>query len=153
MVSHKTLKILAALLWYVGVFILLTKGSELAQDAQDLAPEKRGQGLAWLGGIVVGLIKTRFIFIKSCRKNLARINALQMPKIWQFYRSRFFVALIMMILLGSFLSRVSQGNYTFLVAVAMLDISIGTALLLSSWEFWKKGVIYGLSTKPLSRLD
>ena len=143
-VSHRILKLLAALIWYVGVFILLTKGSELAQDAQELAPEKRGQMLAWIVGIVVGLIKTRFIFIKSCRKNLARIDALQKPKLWQFFRPGFFVALALMILLGATLSRVSQGNYAWLVGIAMLDISIGTALLVSSWQFWKQGVFVNL---------
>ena len=143
-VSHRILKLLAALIWYVGVFILLTKGSELAQDAHELAPEKRGQMLAWLVGIVVGLIKTRFIFIKSCRKNLARIDALQKPKLWQFFRPGFFVALALMILLGATLSRVSQGNYAWLVGIAMLDISIGTALLVSSWQFWKQGVFVNL---------
>jgi len=41
-----------------------------------------------------------------------------------------------MILLGATLSRIAQGNYISLISVAALDISIGTALLLSSKEFW-----------------
>jgi NADH:ubiquinone oxidoreductase subunit K len=138
--SHKTLKILAALLWYIGVYMLLTKGWELAQDAQALEPQKWGQVISWGAGIIVGIIKTRLIFIKSCKKNMARIDALDSPKIWQFYRYQFFIALIMMIVFGSYLSRVSQGNYPFLLAVSILDISIGTALLLSSYVFyvWKQ---------------
>ncbi len=137
-VSHRSLKVLAAILWYVGVYMLLTKGWELARDAHDLEPAKMGQGIAWVVGVIIGLIKTRFIFIKSCKKNMARIDALESPKLWQFYRYQFFIALVLMILGGAILSRVSQGNYTFLVAVAILDISIGTALLVSSWIFWKQ---------------
>ncbi len=118
----------------------MTKGSELAANAQDLAPDSSGKCLSWAIGILVGVIKTRLIFIRSCRKNLTRIDGLQEPKLWQFYRYQFFIALGLMLLLGATLSRVSQGNYTYLVAVAALDISIGTALLLSSWQFWKPSV-------------
>ena len=71
---------------------------------------------------------------------MTRIDALTSPKLWQFYRFQFFIALALMIVLGSVLSRVSQGNHTFLVAVATLDISIGTALLISSKVFWEQGV-------------
>ncbi|MCF6238231.1 MAG: hypothetical protein L3J79_05380 [Candidatus Marinimicrobia bacterium] len=147
-VSHRTLKILAAILWYIGVYILLTKGWELARDAHDLEPTKRGQLISWLGGISVGLVKTRFIFRRSCARNMARIDALEAPKVWQFYRYQFFFALSLMTMLGAFLSRVSQGNHTFLVGVAILDISIGTALLLSSWIFWKQGVFLMVGSAP-----
>ncbi len=143
-VSTQTLKILAAILWYIGVGILLSKGWELAQDAQNLEPEKSGFLISCLGGILIGVVKARFIFIKSCKRNMARIDNLVSPKIWQFYRPQFFIALILMIILGAYLSRASQGNHTFLVAVAILDISIGTALLLSSHVFfvWKKHKAY-----------
>ena len=135
-VSHKTLKILAVILWYIGVYILLTKGWALSHDAQALRPEGMGLLISWIAGIIVGVIKTRFIFIKSCKKNMARIDAIESPKVWQFYRPQFFIALTVMIMLGAYLSQVSQGNHTFLVAVAILDISIGTALLLSSYWFY-----------------
>jgi len=146
-VSHKTLKLLAALIWYIGPVILLLKGSQLASDAYEMKPEGWGQVFSWLVGIIVGLIKTRYIFIRSCRKNMARIDAIESPKIWEFYRIQFFFALFLMILLGAMLSRVSQGNHTYLVAVATLDISIGTALLVSSKVFWEQGV-FSFSRKP-----
>jgi len=139
-VSHKTLKLLAALIWYIGPVILFNKGSELANDAHNLEPEGWGRLFSWIAGISIGLIKTRYIFLKSCRKNLARIDGLVSPKLGQFYRVQFFIALASMVVLGAFLSRASQGNHTFLVAVATLDISIGTALLVSSKVFWEQGV-------------
>lgn len=139
-VSHHTLKLLAALVWYIGPIILFNKGAELASDAYDLESHGWERPFSWIAGIAVGLVKTRYIFIKSCRKNLARIDALVAPKLGQFYRVRFFIALASMITLGSVLSKISQGNHTFLIAVATLDISIGTALLLSSKVFWEQGV-------------
>jgi hypothetical protein len=139
-VSHTTLKLLAALVWYIGPVILFTKGADLANQAFDMEPKGWGRQFSWIAGIIVGLIKTRYIFLKSCRKNMTRIDALETPKLWQFYRVRFFFSLGMMMLLGATLSRVSAGNHTFLVFVATLDISIGTALLLSSKVFLEQGV-------------
>ena len=124
----------------MGPIILLNKGAELATEAYNLEPQGWGRLFSWTAGIAVGLVKTRYIFLKSCRKNMTRIDALTSPKLWQFYRFQFFIALALMIVLGSVLSRVSQGNHTFLVAVATLDISIGTALLISSKVFWEQGV-------------
>ena len=146
-VSHNTLKIFAAIVWYIGPVILLLKGSELATEAFYLEPEGKGRIISWIAGIAVGLVKTRYIFLKSCRKNMARIDALVTPKWWEFYRIQFFFALASMVVLGAVLSRVSQGNHTFLVAVSILDISIGTALLLSSKVFWEQGV-FSLSRNP-----
>ena len=128
------------MVWYVGPIILFTKGAQLANDAFALEPQSWGRSISWVAGIIVGIIKTRYIFLRSNRKNLARIDALESPKLWQFYRIPFYFALASMVMLGAFLSRASQGNHTFLVFVATLDISIGTALLLSSVEFWKQGV-------------
>ncbi|NQV42816.1 MAG: hypothetical protein HQ506_10715 [Candidatus Marinimicrobia bacterium] len=139
-VSHNTLKLLAALVWYIGPIILFTKGADLANQAFDMEPKGWGRQFSWIAGLTVGLIKTRYIFLKSCRKNMARIDALESPKLWEFYRLRFFFSLGMMMLLGATLSRVSTGNHAFLVAVATLDISIGTALLLSSKVFWEQSV-------------
>jgi len=45
-----------------------------------------------------------------------------------------------MIVLGATLSRLAHNNFPFLISVAVLDISIATALLLSSHLFWKQGV-------------
>ncbi len=146
-VSHKTLKLLAALVWYIGPIILFIKGVDLVNNAYSLEPNGWARPISWGLGLSIGLIKTRYIFLKSCRKNLARIDALTSPKLGQFYRLRFFIALAAMITLGALLSRVSQGNYTFLVAVATLDISIGTALLVSSKVFWEQGV-FSLSKSP-----
>jgi hypothetical protein len=90
-------------------------------------------------GLIVGSLKARFLFFRSCRKNLRRIKALDRPRLWQFFRPGFCVALAAMITLGASLSRMAHGNYSFLISVAILDLSIGVALLTSSIIFWKQG--------------
>jgi hypothetical protein len=135
-VSSRALKILAAVTWYAGGAVLLTKGGSLLIEAEALAPDRAWQWLAPLVGLVVGGLKARFIFSKSCRKNLDRIEALDQPKVWQFFRPGFFAALAVMALGGGTLSRLAHGNYPFLIGVAALDLSIAVALLGSSYVFW-----------------
>jgi hypothetical protein len=137
-VSARSLRLLAALLWYIGSIILLLKGTSLLIEADTLKPEDGWPCQIVVLGIFLGGLKARFIFNKSCQKNLDRINTLIKPRIWQFFRIRFFVALILMVLVGIALSMLSHNNYPMLISVALLDISIGTALLGSSYVFWKQ---------------
>ncbi len=137
-VSARILNILAALVWYIGGIVLLLKAGSLLAEAEALQP---GQPWPWLAvglGVFIGGLKAKFLFIKSCQKNISRIAALENPKIWQFFRPGFFLGLALMITLGATLSRMGQGNYPFLIAVAALDLTIAVALLGSSYVFWKQ---------------
>jgi hypothetical protein len=136
--SPRTLKILASFVWYVGGIVLLLKGYSLLAEAESLRPGLRGPILAAGGGLLAGGLKAKYLFSKSCRKNLARIDALSSPKIWGFFRPWFFLALAVMITTGATLSRLAHGSYPFLMGVGTLDISIATALLASSYVFWKR---------------
>jgi len=134
--STRSLKILAALVWYIGGVVLLLKGGSLLLEAEALRPDKIWPRLAIIAGLFFGSVKARFLFSKSCRKNLARIDELSRPRIWQFFRPRFFVFLLLMILAGATLSGLAHSNYPFLIGVAVVDFSIGIALLGSSFIFW-----------------
>lgn len=101
---------------------------------------RSGQPWPWVAialGLVAGAVKAHFLFAGTCRKNLTRIDDLLEPKMWQFFRPRFFIFLAAMITIGAFLSRISHGNYALLLCVAGLDLCIATALLGSSYVFWK----------------
>lgn len=140
-VSARTLKILAATIWYIGSIILLLKAGQLLFEADGLR-----QGLAWpwlavAAGLLLGALKARYIFNGSCRRNLRRIASLESPKPWQFYSPGFFLALAAMITAGAILSRMAYGNYPFLIGVAVLDIGIASALIFSSHVYWKKRAI------------
>lgn len=135
--SKSQLKFLAGLVWYAGGIFLPAKAFSLLMSAQALEPGSIYTWIAPFLGGGIGILKTVLIFDKSCRKNLERIEALSQPKIWEFYRPVFFFFLALMITAGAGMSRGAQGHYTALIAVAVLDLSIGTALLLSGRQFWR----------------
>jgi len=135
--SARTLKILAVITWYIGGIILFFKGLSLIEEAAGMRQDSHWIWLAFLFGLFIGSIKIKFIFVKSCKKNLARIDLLENPKIWQFFRTGFFFFLILMILTGAALSKAAHGNYPFLISVSILDIALSTALLGSSYVFWQ----------------
>jgi len=136
-VSHRALNILAALVWYVGGIVLMIKGCSLLIEAGILQPDRHWPWTAAIIALLIGGIKAKFLFAKSCRKNLARIAALDQPKIWQFFKPVFFLFLLLMVLAGAALSKLAHGNYPFLLGVAGLDLTIAIALLGSSYVFWK----------------
>ncbi|HSR32286.1 MAG TPA: hypothetical protein VLY63_17120 [Anaerolineae bacterium] len=137
-VSARTLNILAAAVWIIGGFVLLRKGGSLLVEAEVLQPDQVWPWLAAIAALFLGGLKGRSLFSKSCRRNLDRIAALERPKIWQFFRPGFFLALAVMIATGVTLSRLAHGNYPFLLAVGTLDLSLAVALLGSSYIFWKQ---------------
>jgi hypothetical protein len=135
-VSTYSLKILAALIWYIGGIMLILKGRSLLVEADALKPEQVWPWLAIVAGLFLGGLQAKYLFSKSCQRNLDRIDTLDRPRIWQFFRPGFFAALTVMIFVGATLSRLAHNNYPFLIAVAAVDLNIGIALLGSSYVFW-----------------
>ncbi len=136
-VSTLTVMILAACVWYSGGIALLLKGGALAKSAYALQPDDIWSLLTPLLGFMIGLIKAKFIFIKSCTKNIVRIKALESPKLWQCFRPGMLVFLAIIIPAGAWMSRSAAGKYLYLCIVCALDLSICTGLLVSSMMFWK----------------
>ena len=136
--STRTLKLLASLVWYSGAVVLYIKSSSLLLEAENVKPGQIWVWLAVLGGLIIGAIKAKYLFKKLCIKNLKRIDTLERPKLWHFYRLRFFIFLFTMIALGHFLSGQAHDNYPMLIIMAVVELSIATALLGSSHCFWKK---------------
>ena len=148
--STRTLKLLASLVWYSGAIVLSFKSIIMLTEAQKINP---GQIQIWLtiaAGLLFGAIKAKYLFTKLAIKNLKRIDALKKPKLWEFYRVRFFIFLITMIVLGNFISRHAHGNYSMLVTMALIELSLATALLGSSHCFWKKTNKEPITTSFLS---
>lgn len=134
-VPPRVLVVLAGLSWIIGGGAVFAKGVSLLLDAGSLEPTHNWHWLTVVGGLIIGGMKARSTFVPSCRRNLARIAALERPHVWQFFKPIFFVALAGMISAGVLLSHLAQGNYIFLIGVAFLDLTIGTALLGSSYVF------------------
>ena len=133
-----TLKLLASLIWYSGFIVLFIKGGKLLLEAEKINPDQIWTWIALLTGLVIGIVKAKYLYNRLCVKNLARINALKEPKIWHFYRIRFFIFLCSMVALGLLLSQHIHGNYPMMITMAILEISIATALLGSSHYFWRE---------------
>jgi hypothetical protein len=136
--STRTLKALAALVWLVGGIMHLLKGGSLLAEAGALRPGLPWPWVAVAAALLLGGLKARFLFSQSCRRNLARIAALDPPRIWRFFKPGFLVALAVMILTGTALSRFAHNQYFFLLGVAVLDLGIAVALLGSSHVFWRE---------------
>lgn len=138
LLSHGHLKSVAAVIWLSGAIVLALKGGSLLMQALALRPDEIWSWLTIPAGLLIGGIKTELIFEKACLRNLARIDALERPRIWHAYRPGFYAFLIAMIALGATLSRLAAGNYAGLLAMATLDFSLATALLGSGRLFWKQ---------------
>lgn len=136
--SKRTLIILAAVVWYIGGVMLFRSGVELIRNAIELRPDGYWPWLSVLTGLTLGFIQASTFFTRSCRKNLHRINNLENPKIWQFFRPGFFLALAIMISSGVLLDHWAQGNYFFMLGVAVLDFALTVSLLGSSYVFWTR---------------
>ena len=134
--TKKTLLYLAAIVWYTGGFMLFLSGLELILQAREL---KAGGIWPWIFitlGIGLGVFQALYVFNVSCRKNLQRINKLENPRLWQFFRPGFFLALAVMITSGVLLDHFSQGHYFFMLIVAGVDFALTISLLGSSYIFW-----------------
>ena len=141
--SKRTLIFLAAAVWYIGGVMLFRSGVELIRSAVDLKPGGFLPWVAVLAGLILGIIQAKTVFTRSCRKNLHRINNLEDPRIWQFYRPGFFLALAIMITSGVLLNHWAQGNYFFMLGVTGLDFALTVSLLGSSYVYWTKNQTQG----------
>ena len=134
--SQQTLILLSAAIWCSGGIALLIKGGALIRHAYLINAASLWAAVALIGGTLAGLIKSRFLFSKSCLRNIHRIKALSAPRIWQCFRPGMLIFLAIVIPTGAWMSRAAAGHYMLLCGVGALDISIGVALLASSRVFW-----------------
>ncbi len=134
--SKKTLVYLAAAVWYIGGIMLFRGGLELIIQSRELRTGALWPTLFISVGISLGIFQAFVIFRHSCRRNLKRINQLEDPRLWQFYRPGFFLALLIMITSGILLDHFAQGIYFFMLSVAAVDFALTISLLGSSYVFW-----------------
>ena len=138
-IAHvRTLNVLAALVWCLGGVILLVKGGKLLAGATSLFPGSVWPWVVAIAGLLLGAVKGKFLFSRSCKKNLTRISSLRNPRIWQFFSPGFFLLLLLMITAGVVLSRLAHTSFPALIGVAVLDLAVGAALLASSRVFWQQ---------------
>ena len=135
-VSHRTLVVLAAITWFAGGFVLLAKGATLALGLQSTSIAV----MVVIVGAAIGLVKTKYLFNHFCERNLRRIAALETPRIWQFFRPGFFLALAAMITAGALLSQLALASELARIFVVGLDLALAIALLGSGLIFFRDPV-------------
>ena len=135
--SKITLKIFAAIVWILGGLILFVKGYLLLKEANSISFNMENISMVLVVAFILGQIKSKFIMEKFCKKNLIRITELREPKIYQFFEFHFFLFLALMISTGLLLSGFAAGNYFYLLMIGALDLTLSTALLKSSTQFFK----------------
>ena len=134
--TKRVLVYLAAAVWYIGGIMLFKSGYELVHTSYIMRPGEIWPWLFIFLGIVLGIIQASTIFTRSCRRNIQRISQLEDPRLWQFFRPGFFLALAVMITSGILLNNLSQGKYFFMLIVAGVDFALTISLLGSSHVFW-----------------
>ena len=134
--TKKTLVYLAAAVWYIGGIMLFRSGLELVIQVHGLKEAILWPTIFIISGIVLGIIQALFIFRHSCRKNMQRINQLEDPRLWQFFRPGFFLALAIMITSGILMDHFAKGHYFSMLTVAAVDFALTISLLGSSYVFW-----------------
>ena len=120
-VSRSTLILLAACVWYSGVIILVLKSYQLFNAAHLIQSGKPFVWVSIIAAVLIGLIKARYMFVPVCKKNIIRIRHLVNPKLWDFYRFRFYVFLATMVSLGMYFSVRVQGDYLGLILLGIID--------------------------------
>lgn len=138
--SKRNLVYLAAVVWYIGGIMLFRSGYELIQMSVSMRPGELWPWIFILFGVFLGIFQALTIFTRSCRKNITRINQLDDPRIWQFFRPAFFLALAIMITTGVLLDHFSKGNYFFMLGVGAIDFALTISLIGSSYIFWTEGL-------------
>jgi hypothetical protein len=73
----RVLKILAALLWYIGGAMLVWKSGSLVVEAEALKLQRIWPYLAVFSGLLIGGVKAKYLFSHTCKKNLVRIDNLE----------------------------------------------------------------------------
>ena len=129
-VSVRTHLFLAALIWSIVGFFLLTNGFVLISQ----------QGQLWYGlvGLALGTAKTFFILDRVARKNVKRIKEFEDKVcIGSVYSWKTWILVAAMIVLGRFLrTTVLPGEI-----VGLIYTAVGWALMLASrlmWREWKR---------------
>jgi len=135
LVSKRMLLFEAALVWTIAGGILLTRGSLMLETSSSFS---------WFKVIACfccGLVFFKLVFSNISRKHVNRIKNLQGVRhlFYEFFNSRSYFMMIVMISLGIFLRKTSIVSLAFL---SLAYITMGIPLLLSSIRFYYSWIYY-----------
>ena len=137
--SRQLLAKIAGLTWVMVGLFLIYRGSGLYQLAiQEQNSSQETIIISLTLGIVLGIIKGKFVLSKTALQNRNRINRLIPPlNIHQVFSGPFYGFIAGMMLLG-FLLREFNAYVGGYIVVAAIYCGIGMALIAASSVYWKK---------------
>ena len=128
----------AGLIWIIVGLFLIYRGSGLYNLA--VIEQNTGKGtliISVILGVVIGIIKGKFVLSKTALRNRNRINQLVPPlSIHQIFSGAFYGLIAGMMVLG-FLLREFNAYLGGYVVVASIYCGIGMALIAASSVYWK----------------
>jgi len=129
---------IAGLIWIVVGLFLIYRGSGLYSLAViEQNTSKETLIISIILGVVIGIIKGKFVLSKTALRNRNRINQLVPPlRIYQIFSGPFYGLIVGMMLLG-FLLRSFNSYLGGYVVVASIYCGIGMALIAASSVYWK----------------
>ena len=137
--SRQLLTQIAGFIWVAVGLFLIYRGSGLYQLAiQEQNSNQETIIISLTLGIVLGIIKGKFVLSKTALRNRNRINQLIPPlKFYNVFSGSFYGFIAGMMLLGFLLREFNSylGGY---VVVAGIHCGIGMALIVASRVYWKK---------------
>ena len=136
--SKSQLYTLAGSIWGVVGLFLIYRGVGLYELAvQTQQATQQGIIISVIAGLIIGGAKGKFVLSKTARRNKLRIEKIESPlKFHHVYAKSFYLFIGLMIGLG-FLLRWGNEYLGGYVVVAAIYCGIGTALIVSSWTYWK----------------
>ena len=128
----------AGLIWIIVGGFLIYRGSGLYNMAvTEQNTSKETIIISLTLGIVLGIIKGKFVLSKTARRNRDRINQLTPPlKIHNIFSGPFYGFIVGMMALW-FLLRTFNTYLGGYVVVAAIYCGIGMALIAASYVYWK----------------
>ena len=128
----------AGLIWIIVGLFLIYRGSGLYNLAViEQNTSKETLIISVILGVVIGILKGKFVLSKTALRNRNRINQLVPPiSIHQIFSGAFYGLIAGMVVLG-FLLREFNAYLGGYVVVASIYCGIGMALIAASSVYWK----------------
>jgi hypothetical protein len=129
----------AAILWLVAVSFLLIRGVLFIEAPPGVQHSHFSYWIVPIAlvAVVIGLIKARFILIKYANKAVARIQLRGHACFFGFFAPTSWLFVLVMMGGGMLLRHSALVDYTWgRVALSVLYIAVGTALLIADRIFW-----------------
>ena len=128
----------AGLIWiFVGLFLIYRGSGLYSLAVMEQNTSKGTLIISIILGVVIGILKGKFVLSKTALRNRNRINQLVPPlNIHQIFSGAFYGLIVGMVVLG-FLLREFNAYLGGYVVVASIYCGIGMALIAASSVYWK----------------